>query len=300
MMSQAQREAAYVGVRRALGVDRIGTGPDAPLLPPRGGGRVRPGYPLAVEAEIHGAQLVEWEVWGRPGLSLRTRSFVTMAALTALGHHDQLYRHVNCALNLGITPEEVHEALLHAGVYSGLPAWENAAGVAGEVFVARGLLPASSAGSVGLVEPKPVMDHLERRAARDRIVTALNVGRIGHGPDAPFLTPLPANPFPAAKPDRLAFEDDMTAIVADYGYGEVWGRPGLDLPTRSFITITVLQVLVENEQLHIHLNNALNLTITPEDIFEALTHAGIYGGGSGWHNATNVARHVFHQHPHTT
>lgn len=294
MMTQAEREAAYVRVRRELGVDRIGTAPEAPALPPRAGReRARPASGLPVEAEIHGAQMFEYEIWGRPALGLRTRSFITMAVLTALCHEDQLYRYVNSALNIGITPEEIHETVLHAGVYSGLPAWENAAGVAGEVFVARGLLPA---GPAAAVEPKPAMDHADRRAASTLVISALGVGRIGLGDDAPLLAPLPANPFAAAKPGRLPFEEDLAWLTADYGYGEVWGRPGLDLPTRSFITITVLQVLVENEQLHIHVNNALNLGITPEEVFEALTHAGVYGGGSGWHNATNVARHVFLQH----
>ncbi|TCJ37764.1 carboxymuconolactone decarboxylase family protein [Parafrankia sp. BMG5.11] len=294
MMTQAQREAAYERVRRELGIDRVGTAPEAPVLRSRQGGvPARPAYALPVEAEIHGAQLYEYEIWGRPGLDLRTRSFITVAVLTALGREDQLYRYVNSALNIGITPEEIHETLLHAGVYSGLPAWENAAGVAGEVFVARGLVPA---GSGAPVEPKPAMDHEERRAARNRVVAALGVGRIGLGPDAPLLEPLPGSPFPAAKPGRLAFEQELAGITADYGYGEVWGRPGLDLRTRSFITVSVLQVQYQNDQLHIHVNNALNLGITPEAVGEAITQAGIYDGGSGWHNAMNVARHVFLQH----
>jgi hypothetical protein len=44
MMIQVEREAAYERVRQQLGVDMIGTGPDARPLPPRrgakrGGGR---------------------------------------------------------------------------------------------------------------------------------------------------------------------------------------------------------------------------------------------------------------------
>jgi 4-carboxymuconolactone decarboxylase len=37
------------------------------------------------------------------------------------------------------------------------------------------------------------------------------------------------------------------------------------------------------------------LGIAPEEIHEALAQAGVYGGTSGWHNANNVARHVFAQ-----
>ena len=310
MMTQAEREAAHERVRRELGLDRIGTAPDAAPLPPRPSGTpVRPASALPIEAEIRGAQLYEYgEIWGRPGLDLRTRSFITVAVLTAMGQADQLYRQVNCALNLAITPEEIHEALLQVGVYAGLSAWESAVAVAGEVFVVRGILPGSAAGADGTggsggngdsgtgvsVEPKPPMDHEDRRAARNRVVAALGVGRLGLGPQAAPLVPLPG-PLTAIEQGRMAIEYDLAMVNADYGYGEVWGRPGLDLRTRSFITVTVLQVMHENDQLHIHLNNALNLGITADEINEALGQAGVYGGGSGWHNAVNVARHVFGQ-----
>jgi 4-carboxymuconolactone decarboxylase len=51
----------------------------------------------------------------------------------------------------------------------------------------------------------------------------------------------------------------------------------------------------ENDQLHFHINNALNLGITPEELQEALVQAGVYGGTSGWNNASNVARDVLKQ-----
>lgn len=293
MMTQAEREAAYVRIRQELGVDRIGTEPDAPALPPRQGSvRVRPGAALPIEAEILGVQMFEYgEIWARPGLDLRTRCFITVGALAAMGHADQLYRHINSALNIGITPEEIHEALLQVSVYGGLSAWENAVGVAGEVFVARGILPA---GEGATVEPKAPMDHEDRRAAMARVAAALHLGRLGPEPDAGQPEPMPG-PMTGMTQPRMPVENDLALITAQYGYGEVWGRPGLELRIRSFITVTVLQVMHENDQLHIHLNNALNLGITADEVLEAQAQAAIYGGGSGWHNAINVARHVFAQ-----
>ena len=61
--------------------------------------------------------------------------------------------------------------------------------------------------------------------------------------------------------------------------------------------MAVLQVKVENDQLHFHVNNALNLGITVDDIQEALAHVGVYGGVSGWNNASNVAKHAFSLRP---
>jgi 4-carboxymuconolactone decarboxylase len=82
-------------------------------------------------------------------------------------------------------------------------------------------------------------------------------------------------------------------VFGDYGYGEAWGREGLELRVRSFVTMAVLQSLHENDQLHLHVNNALNLGITPEEIHEAIAQTGLYAGVSGWNNATFVVRDVF-------
>jgi 4-carboxymuconolactone decarboxylase len=206
---------------------------------------------------------------------------------------DQLYRHINCALNIGVTPDEVHEILLHVGNYAGLPKWENGVAVANEVFVARGILPA---GSGVTVVPKPPMTHEERLAAMKRVTTAMNIGRIGQGAEAPVLQPLAGGVPSVTAAVNMPVASDMAQINGSHGFGELWGRPGLELRTRSFITFTVLQVLVQTHEITVHINIALNLGISPEAVYEALEQAGIYGGFSGWHNATLVAAHVFAQH----
>lgn len=62
------------------------------------------------------------EVWSRPGLDRRTRSCVTLTALTALGQLGELADHTRAALRNGLTPAEIEEVLLHTAVYCGLPA----------------------------------------------------------------------------------------------------------------------------------------------------------------------------------
>jgi 4-carboxymuconolactone decarboxylase len=61
-------------------------------------------------------------LWNRPGLELKFRSLVVVAALTALGRPHELRIHLRGALNLGWTPEELREALLQIGGYAGFPA----------------------------------------------------------------------------------------------------------------------------------------------------------------------------------
>ncbi|MER7134890.1 4-carboxymuconolactone decarboxylase, partial [Streptosporangium saharense] len=72
-----------------------------------------------------------WDgVWNRPGLDRRTRSCVTLTALVAGGHLDELAMHVRAALRNGLTPEEIREVLLQSAVYCGVPAANAAFAVA--------------------------------------------------------------------------------------------------------------------------------------------------------------------------
>ena len=79
------------------------------------------------------------DVWSRPGLDRRTRSLLTLALLTALGHEHELEMHVRAAITNGVTAEEISEVLLHTAVYAGVPASNSAYGVAQRVLAELGL-----------------------------------------------------------------------------------------------------------------------------------------------------------------
>ena len=74
------------------------------------------------------------EIWDRPGLNRRTRSCVTLTALVAGGHLDELAFHTRAALRNGLTPGEIKEVLLQAAVYCGVPAANSAFKVAQQVI----------------------------------------------------------------------------------------------------------------------------------------------------------------------
>ncbi|MEU1038847.1 4-carboxymuconolactone decarboxylase [Streptomyces sp. NPDC005907] len=74
------------------------------------------------------------EIWDRPGLDRRTRSCVTLTALVAGGHLDELVFHTRAALRNGLTPDEIKEVLLQAAVYCGVPAANSAFKVAQQVI----------------------------------------------------------------------------------------------------------------------------------------------------------------------
>jgi 4-carboxymuconolactone decarboxylase len=167
--------------------------------------------------------------------------------------------------------------------------------VARFVLVQRGILDTGPTPQYPTPAASKATTGAARRAAAERVSAALGVGRLGLEADAPPLAPLHGSPAAVKSSTRLPIEDEITALQEEYGYGEVWARPGLDLRTRSFITLGVLQVLHEKDQLHTHVNIAMNIGISPDEIHETFLHASIYGGLSGWHDATNVARHVFLQ-----
>ena len=77
-----------------------------------------------------GRYIVEFafgDVYSRPGLSLRDRELSTVAMLAALGAREpQLDVHLQAALHVGITLDELREVLIHVAPYAGFPAAINA------------------------------------------------------------------------------------------------------------------------------------------------------------------------------
>lgn len=78
--------------------------------------------------------------WSREGLDKKTRSMLNLAMLTALSKPVELKLHIKGALNNGVSVEEIKEILLHATVYSGIPAGLDAFKAAHEVLKAEGAL----------------------------------------------------------------------------------------------------------------------------------------------------------------
>lgn len=74
------------------------------------------------------------EIWTDPTLDHRTRSCITLTALTAHGHHTELALHVRAALTNGLSRTEIGAVLLQTAVYCGVPAANSAFAVAQRVF----------------------------------------------------------------------------------------------------------------------------------------------------------------------
>ena len=74
------------------------------------------------------------EIWTRPGLDRKTRSAITLTALVALNHHEELAMHVRAARRNGLTADEIKEVLLQSAIYCGVPAANRAFAIAQRVL----------------------------------------------------------------------------------------------------------------------------------------------------------------------
>lgn len=73
-------------------------------------------------------------IWTRPGLDRRSRSLITLTALVARGHHEELAMHLRAARTNGLTTDEIKELLLQTAIYCGVPEANTAFRIAQEVL----------------------------------------------------------------------------------------------------------------------------------------------------------------------
>ncbi|OBF18803.1 4-carboxymuconolactone decarboxylase [Mycobacterium kubicae] len=77
-------------------------------------------------------------VWGRDGLTRKTRSMLNLAMTSVLNRPHELRTHIRAALTNGVTREEIREVFLQVAVYAGVPAAVDSFRAAGEIFAELG------------------------------------------------------------------------------------------------------------------------------------------------------------------
>ncbi|WP_101949074.1 4-carboxymuconolactone decarboxylase [Mycobacterium sp. 3519A] len=73
-------------------------------------------------------------IWTRPGLDRRARSMITLTAMVARGHHEELAMHVRAARRNGLSTDEIKEVLLQSAIYCGVPDANTAFRIANKVL----------------------------------------------------------------------------------------------------------------------------------------------------------------------
>lgn len=111
---------------------------------------------LAVRREVLGDAHVDWAIaattdftadfqrfiteyawgaiWTRPGLDRRSRSLITLTALVARGHHEELKMHLLAARRNGLSNDEIKELLMQTAIYCGVPDANTAFRIAADVL----------------------------------------------------------------------------------------------------------------------------------------------------------------------
>lgn len=87
---------------------------------------------------------------------------------------------------------------------------------------------------------------------------------------------------------------DLGRYVVEFGFGDVYSRPELDLRARQIATVSALAALgTAPSQLRVHIGAALNVGLSRQEIVEILTQVALYAGFPAALNAVAVARSVF-------
>ena len=193
-------------------------------------------------------------VWSRPGLAVPDRMIATLAALCAVQRLSHLRRYTAAALDLGMPAAAIVEILIQCGIYAGFPASEEALAAACAVFDERGIvLPAAPVASATLDE-----------------LTASGRGLLEdlHGSRGYEGYAAPDNPVTGA----------LYPLAVQYGYGEIWHRPGLDRRQRALCAVAAFTALRLEGQVRKFGQSALNAGLRRGEIIEAVIQTGPYSG----------------------
>ncbi len=103
------------------------------------------------------------------------------------------------------------------------------------------------------------------------------------------------NPSGSVLDDLAAFCPDLERLVVEFGYADVFDRPGLPRAERELAAVSALAALGNApNQLRFHIGGALNLGCTPEQIVETFLQISIYAGFPAAINGVMAAREVFY------
>jgi 4-carboxymuconolactone decarboxylase len=90
---------------------------------------------------------------------------------------------------------------------------------------------------------------------------------------------------------------DFGRLLIEFGFGDIYSRPQLDLRAREIATIASLATLgCAQPQLKVHIEAALNVGCTREEIVEVFMQMALYAGFPAALNALFAAREIFERH----
>lgn len=212
------------------------------------------------------------DVYSRPGLDVKSRQIATVAALSAMGTAPaQLRFHIGAALNVGCTSTEIIEIMYLMSVFSGFPAALNGINIAKAVFEER---------NIKIKNEKVVDDNKDRR---DRGLLALEQTSSTSGESVVDAL------------NQIAPE--MADFIIEFAYGDVIARQVLDPKHKEIAIIaSCIAMGTAEPQLKVHINAALNVGCTMNQVKETIIQMAAYAGFPASLNALKSAYEVFLSH----
>ena len=89
------------------------------------------------------------------------------------------------------------------------------------------------------------------------------------------------------------FNRPMQELVTEYCWGKIWGRPGLDRRTRSFLNLAMITALNRPHELKLHVKGAIRNGVSKAEIAEVFLQAAVYCGVPAAIDSFRVAREAF-------
>ena len=215
------------------------------------------------------------EALARNGLDHKTKLLSIIAMLAASGNRTEALRlHLSGAIANGVTREEIIELLIQLSVYRGFPSALNAFSIARSVF-ALGVQPFQL----------DIPAHIDTESRSDR----LERGKALLAKSS------------AASGDAVvrSFDDiapDLGRMIVEHAYGEVFSRDGIDLKTRELSACAALAAIgsaTTETPLRVHINAALNVGASREEIIETLINLAAYSGYPATQQAIRIAAEEF-------
>lgn len=214
------------------------------------------------------------DIYSRDGLDLKSKEIAVVAALTALGNAEpQLKVHINGALNVGCSINEIKEVILQMSAYSGFPSCINAMSALKNVLDERhkqGMIDNIGDSSINEIIP-----------TTDRYVVGVR--------ELSKLDSMQAELLERAYND---FSPDLVKFII-HGYADIFTRNNLDIKYRQIATIAALTALGNAQpQLKFHINAGLNIGLTVEEIKEIMLLLTVYSGFPSAINGMNILKDI--------
>lgn len=194
------------------------------------------------------------DVFHQGSLDDKMRELITLVVLTTNQTLPQLKAHVHAALNVGLTPIEIKEAVYQCAPYVGFPKTLNAMTEVNDVFKARNIaLPLES------------QQQVEEETRLDKGL-AVQVDIFGD-----IITKNREN----SPINQKHIQDYLSAFC----FGDFYTRGGLDLKTRELLTLSIISALGgADHQVKAHVQGNLNVGNDKEMMITAITHCLPYMG----------------------